>query len=501
MTTQLTRLLLLEDNPGDRRLVQAKLADAAPGQFVITHVDRLANALTRIDVERFDVMLSDLNLPDSDNLSTVQAIVGHSPNLPLVVLTGSNDDAMGNGAIQQGAQDYLVKSDASGPLIARTLRYAIERKGLEIELRKANSLLERRVAERTTELERTLTQLSESLDSAQALIETASDAIITSDQNRTVLSWNRAAERMFGYTEAEALGQSLTLIIPERYRDRHDAGMTRALNGDKCHVIGETVELHGLTKAGVDFPLELSLSAWQSSKQKMFVGIIRDITERRLAQDALESSLRDKDALLKEVHHRVKNNLQVITSLLRLESGRSKLPGVKTVLGDMQGRIRSMALLHETLYRAGTFALVDLSAYLRQLSTQAFRTLIVRSGAIQLHLALASVKVGMDLAMPCGLLVNELITNCLKHGFPGERTGEVRIELQVIDRGPRVSLRVSDTGVGLPEDFDRRRSHSLGLQMVSDLAGQIGGTLVIGPGATFTVTFTADAQNSLPGLL
>jgi len=135
------RLLLLEDNAGDARLVQEALADGAPGEFVITWVERLADALARIRTEGFDAVLSDLGLPDSTGLATAQAIAVGAPALALVVLTGSHDQDLGREAIQHGAQDYLVKGEASGPVIARTLRYAIERKRLEIGLRTANEVL------------------------------------------------------------------------------------------------------------------------------------------------------------------------------------------------------------------------------------------------------------------------------------------------------------------------------------------------------------------------
>jgi two-component sensor histidine kinase len=141
-----------------------------------------------------------------------------------------------------------------------------------------------------------------------------------------------------------------------------------------------------------------------------------------------------------------------------------------------------MALLHDLLYRSGTFAAVDLGVYLKQLTTQSFRAQIVRPGSVLLRLDLASVQVEMDQALPCGLLVNELISNCLKHGFPDDRTGEVRLELQQVNGGPQVRLRVSDTGVGLPSCFEAKRGHSLGLQLASDLAGQLGGRLEIGQG-------------------
>jgi two-component sensor histidine kinase len=151
-----------------------------------------------------------------------------------------------------------------------------------------------------------------------------------------------------------------------------------------------------------------------------------------------------------------------------------------------------MALLHESLYRSGTFAAVDLGSYLRQLSSQIFRALVIRPGAIQFHVELATIPVEMDQALPCGLIVNELISNALKHGFPGSRTGEVRIELHRVEGGAAVCLRVTDNGVGLPADFNLNQLQSLGLQLVSDLVTQLNGTLAIGPGpgAVFSVTFT-----------
>lgn len=224
------------------------------------------------------------------------------------------------------------------------------------------------------------------------------------------------------------------------------------------------------------------------------VGTHMDITRRMQATATLQASLRDKEALLKEVHHRVKNNLQVVTSLLRIESRRSTAPALRTVLGDMQARIGAMALLHESLYRSGVFASLDLGAYLGRLATEAVRTLALDSERVALRLALDSLQVGMDQAMPCGLLVNELVSNALKHGFPEGQRGELRLELHAVGDGPLWRLRVSDTGVGLPDDFPDRRERSLGLQLVADLARQLGGTLEIGPGpqAEFAVTFRPD---------
>jgi two-component system sensor histidine kinase/response regulator len=153
MTTAPIRLLLVEDNPGDARLVQVALAEHAPGEFAVTWVERLADALARIETEPFDLVVCDLGLPDSSGLATAQAIIGRFPVLPVVVLTGSHSQSIGREAIKEGAQDFLVKDARNGTLFVRTAHYAIARKRFEIELRRANESLESRVAERTARLD------------------------------------------------------------------------------------------------------------------------------------------------------------------------------------------------------------------------------------------------------------------------------------------------------------------------------------------------------------
>ncbi|MFY8044495.1 MAG: sensor histidine kinase, partial [Rhodoferax sp.] len=175
----------------------------------------------------------------------------------------------------------------------------------------------------------------------------------------------------------------------------------------------------------------------ENGKAVRLHGTFQDITERKQNELLKAATLAEKTALLNEVHHRVKNNLQVISSLLRLEAARVGPNGsnTKTVLTDMQGRVRSMALLHESLYRTGVIASVDLGAYLRQLAQQSFRAFTLDHSQVRLELDLAVVHLGMDQALPCGLLVNELLSNAIKHGFPGGRSGVVRVELLALGSG------------------------------------------------------------------
>jgi two-component sensor histidine kinase len=204
--------------------------------------------------------------------------------------------------------------------------------------------------------------------------------------------------------------------------------------------------------------------------------------------------------LLKEIHHRVKNNLQVISSLLRLQSNKVANSAAESILQDMQNRVRSMALIHEHPYRSEHLAEVDLAAYLRQLCQQLFRALAPAPGTIQLRLETVPIRLGIDQAIPCGLLVNEMFSNALKHAFPHGRTGEVQVQLQFTADDSSLRLRVADNGVGLPASLDPKQLQSLGLQLISDLTRQLGGRLEIGPGpgTSFAVVFKIEAPALIP---
>lgn len=328
------------------------------------------------------------------------------------------------------------------------------------------------------------------------LVQSSTDAIYAKDLQGRYLLLNRETARVLGLSE-HAVGTEDIRLAPNQLE------MIRAHD---LQVISEgrpiTYE-ETLTTVMGDRTFLSTRGPLRDADGTVIglFGISRDITERKQSEQLLRQSLKDKHALLLEVHHRVKNNLQLIISLLRMEARRSAVPDTKSVLGEMQGRIQSMALLHESLYRSGTFASVDLGAYLGQLAKQAFQAQVMLPDKVQLKLSMGSVLVGMDQAISAGLLVNELISNALKHGFPTGRMGEVTVAFQPVtphDTPPAKALwclRVSDNGIGLPADFESKRQNSLGLQLVNDLSQQIGGTLSIqsraDSGAEFAVAFTA----------
>jgi two-component sensor histidine kinase len=206
---------------------------------------------------------------------------------------------------------------------------------------------------------------------------------------------------------------------------------------------------------------------------------------------ALQSaSLEEKEALLKEVHHRVKNNLQLISSLLNLQAARVTDPSVAELFSDSRNRVRSIALVHENLYRAGDFSMIRMASHIENLCAHLSRAYNSVNQHTELTTQVSDLCLDMNQAVTCGLIINELVSNALKHGFPNGRAGRVRVELQSLG-GKRHVLRVRDNGIGLPRDLDFRRPNTLGLQLVHDLAEQLRGEVSVSrePETTFTITF------------
>jgi PAS domain S-box-containing protein len=216
----------------------------------------------------------------------------------------------------------------------------------------------------------------------------------------------------------------------------------------------------------------------------------RDITEQKRLEDAVKASLREKEVMLKEIHHRVKNNLQVIASLVDLQAGSMNDPGLLEMFADIRDRVRSMALVHEKLYQSESLARVDFADYMHSLLCYLARSHGEPGSAIELKSDLQPVALSVEKAVPCGLMVNELVSNAYKHAFRGRAGGEVRAALGMGPNG-RVWLRVSDNGVGLPPGLDWRQSSSLGLRLIQLLAGQLHASVEVraGNGTEFEIAF------------
>lgn len=332
-------------------------------------------------------------------------------------------------------------------------------------------------------------------DAFRRVVEYAPSAMVMIDQRGIIVLVNAQTELLFKYSRAALIGQPVDILVPERARTSHVAYREGFLATPQPRPMGVGRDLFARRSDGSEFPVEIGLNPMDTDEGIMVLASIVDITERQRAQQVLEQALQEKTVLLNEVHHRVKNNLQVISSLLNLQASNADDPRVRDILNESQNRVRAMALTHQLLYERKDFSRMDLGDYLDRLAQLLLGAYRAGNSRIELRLKRPEAPVYLDLerAIPCGLLVSELVTNAFKHGFPLDRSGEILIEL--LDPGDGdgdITLTVGDDGVGLPEGFDLVAVKSLGLQLVPLLVDQLHGTLgqEPGPGTRFSIRFS-----------
>jgi two-component sensor histidine kinase len=256
----------------------------------------------------------------------------------------------------------------------------------------------------------------------------------------------------------------------------------------------ETVRVH---KDGTRLDVSLAISPIRDAHGAIvsMSAIARDISASKRAERSIRESLAEKEVMLKEIHHRVKNNLQVVSSILRLHEKNITDPAARAAFAASQGRVRSIALLHEKLYQSRDLGSLDMAVYASSLVTALIRTHDESNSHVKVAVEGEGVYLPVDLAAPCGLILNELLTNAFKHAFVGHE-GDATIRVLVRKQGSDVELTVSDNGIGLPRGFDVTGSSSLGMFLTQTLAEQLGGTLVHGPegatghGTCFTLRFS-----------
>jgi two-component sensor histidine kinase len=242
--------------------------------------------------------------------------------------------------------------------------------------------------------------------------------------------------------------------------------------------MGPGRDLYALRKDGSELPVEIGLNSIDTDEGPVVLAAVIDISERKQREEHVRAALREKELLLGEIHHRVKNNLQLIDSLIDLQTFRVQDAEALAALRDSQNRIRSMLLIHQTLYLSKDFARVDLQAFLKTLLPALMESYTTSADRIELHIDAEQVQLPINAAVPCGLVVNELVTNSLKHAFPGELRGNIWVELS-LQPDREVRLSISNDGVPIPEDLDFSRSTSLGMKLVSLLTDQMQGRLEI----------------------
>jgi two-component sensor histidine kinase len=311
------------------------LKEIYDNHFKLVNYKRLDEGLKHLN-EDFDVIFLDLNLPDSHGIITFKTMNKNAPDLPIIILTGLNDEDLAINIVSEGAQDYLVKDQIDKQMLSKSIKYSIRRKNIE---------------------------------------------------------------------------------------------------------------------------------------------------------NQLQISIEDKELLLRELHHRVKNNLMIISSLLNLQSTYIKDEESKKIFKDSQNRARSMALIHERLYQSTDLKRIDFGDYIRTLANDIYHTYVMDTNLIKLNVDVEDIRLDIDISIPLGLILNELVTNSLKHAFPQGSPGEIDIILHTQDK--KYLLEVKDNGIGFTEDIDYKNTDSLGLRLVTNLTDQIEGEIEFNNklGTSFKIIF------------
>jgi PAS domain S-box-containing protein len=304
--------------------------------------------------------------------------------------------------------------------------------------------------------------------------------------------WSDEMYRIFG-TDPQNFGANfeafLSTVHPDD-RERVKKAVSESLYEGKPYnieyriVLPDGAEHIGHSQGEVNFD--------QAGKPIRMAGTVLDITERKQAEEKIKASLMEKETLLQEVHHRVKNNLQVISSLLNLQASRIKDRHAREMFTESRSRVRAIALMHETLYQSKDLSRIDFGQYSRTLAANLFASYGVDPEVVSWRINVENGFLGVDAAIPCGLIVSELISNSLKYAFPAGKHGEICIDFRR-DSGNKCILVVKDNGIGLPKELDLRKLETLGLQLVCTLTDQLDGSLELDctEGTEFRITFAA----------
>jgi PAS domain S-box len=286
------------------------------------------------------------------------------------------------------------------------------------------------------------------------------------------LEVNDVVSKRLGYTKEELLSMTPSdLVFPEK------SNLIR-LNAEKLFEKGHnTFEIVLATKEGKEIPVEINNHFIDYNGKRVSLAVSRDITDRKKAEEQLKSSLEEKIVLLREIHHRVNNNLQIISSLFNLQSNYVD-ENSKDILVASQSRVKSMAMIHEKLYQSPDLTRINMKDYIESFVSGLFSLYAVNTGVIELQIGVDDIEMGIDSAIPLGLIINELVTNSLKHAFPdGNEAGIIEISLR--KEGELLTLKIADNGIGLPVTGKIENKKSLGLQLVSNLVNQLDGTMMV----------------------
>ncbi|HHE37537.1 MAG TPA: PAS domain S-box protein, partial [Candidatus Cloacimonetes bacterium] len=331
--------------------------------------------------------------------------------------------------------------------------------------------------------------LIESEERYRRLFDSSPDPIIV-HSNGKLISANKAAANFIGIDNPEKLyGQPIIdFVAPES----HEIVKERI---HKLYTAGTPVELEEekyLTIDGSVRDVEISAIPITFKNEKAVLVAFRDITDRKSAEERIKNSLKEKEVLLQEIHHRVKNNMQVISSMLNLQAGYIKNKQDLDLFKDSINRVKSMALIHEKLYRSEDLARINFSDYIQKLARNLFTFFKIDINRIKYRVEMEEILLDINKAIPCGLIINELLSNSLKYAFPKDKKGLIQIKIEYRENENKYHVLFEDDGIGLPDRIDFQNTETLGLQLVTTLVKQLHGDIELDKsnGSKYTIIFT-----------
>ena len=509
-------ILIIDDNPTNLAVLTEYLHEHG---FDILVARNSMSGLEKAHLSNPDLILLDIVLPDLNGFETCRKLKGdaRTKDIPVIFITALAEDVQHKvEGFQVGGVDYITKPLQQAEVLARINTHLsiqalnrqlrqqtvelqaeiAERKRAQAELKRHRDQLEEKVQTRTVELkqlnkqlkqeitERTQTEirLSLALNAGKLGVwdwDIATNAVVWSDNVAEIFDLKPG---QFG-----GLYQSyLDLVYPEDLENLQEAIQHALQTGQEYYVEHRLVRPNGQIrwlegKGQVFYDLE--------GRATRMTGTMQDITKRKQTEERIRASLQEKEVLLKEIHHRVKNNMQVISSLLDLQADNIQNEALLQVFKESQYRIRSMALIHERLYQSKDLSHINFADYVENLTDY----LLYSYGAsnISLQINVPPVFLAIDTAIPCGLIINELVSNAIKYAFPNGQAGEIWIELQTTKKQYTVLI-VGDNGIGLPPEVNFQQTPSLGLTLVHMLVKQIKGEIELQSkkGTEFKLVFT-----------
>ncbi|MDO8872730.1 MAG: histidine kinase dimerization/phosphoacceptor domain -containing protein [Methanoregula sp.] len=481
-------ILVIDDDEGTRKTLALILKKKG---FEVITAGTGHEGLEKAEGRMIAVVLLDINLPDIEGIRLITPIKQIHPKTAVIMITGNATMENAVRALNEGAAGYITKPLNIDDVIAK-IQNVLERQHLIDAKQRAEEALHA------------------SEKKYRNLVENINEIIYSLDDCGTIMYISPAVEKISGFPPSEVMGKNFTVFIIEDYlpvvmqafetvrtgknisfqfRVVTKSGEQRWLNSSSQPIFvngsvsgsqGVLTDITELKKAEeqllhLNEELEQKIQERTAELKVLNMNLEKEIEEHKQAQVQIQASLDEKVILLREIHHRVKNNLQIIISLLNLQSRYIGDEKIRQAIRESQNRVRAMSHVHEKLYQSPDITKIDLDNYIRFLGDNLFQFYGMKGTGILLNTRIQDINVDINTAIPVGLIVNELISNSLKHAFPDGRKGEISIAIQ--QENAMLTIEYKDTGVGIPEDFDWRNVESLGLRLVILLVEQLDGTI------------------------